>query len=219
MKMRQAERQRKAVEAIREAGGVVWYRERDYHSVPRPSTPAWLRRLAGEEIFSDVIAISDFNTEVGDVVLEHINELRRLDRVELATEVTDSGFEKLKHVTHLRHLQLAGCGVTDIGVENVIKELPELVTLQLSSTHVTDAGLEHIGGLTDLGWLYLANTRITDAGLEHLKGLTELRFLDLFGTHVTQEGIEELQEALPECNICWSPYAERAGCPGPANLE
>ena len=68
-----------------------------------------------------------------------------------------------------------------------------------------DAGLEHLKGLPDLEWLELYDTQVTDDGLEHLKGLTKLEYLDLYRTHVTSQGVQELQEALPNCEILWSP--------------
>ncbi|MCP5111741.1 MAG: hypothetical protein GY953_13000, partial [bacterium] len=38
-----------------------------------------------------------------------------------------------------------------------------------ASYRLADDGLEHLKGLTQLGWLHLNGTEVTDAGLEHLK--------------------------------------------------
>ncbi len=187
-KMRQAEKQRGAVEAIRKAGGVVHY---DYQQPDEwgftperePPAPAWLRELVGEDFFSDVVSVSGggtgFRTDAGDVILDHV-----------------------KRLPELTTLGLVGKTVTDTGLEN-LKGLTELDTLVLDHAQVSDEGLEHVGRLTKLELLYLSNTQITDAGLRQFRSLTRLEWLELHSTHVTKDGIEELQEALPNCTIYW----------------
>src|SRR5690242_2663833 len=62
LKMRQANRQREAVEAIRELGGNVSY---DYEFkpkgaldyVPTPPGPVWLRTLFGIDLFANVVSV------------------------------------------------------------------------------------------------------------------------------------------------------------------
>jgi hypothetical protein len=82
--------------------------------------------------------------------------------------------------------------VTEGGMDH-LKGLTKLGWLDLDKTQVTDAGLVHLQGLTKLEWLYLENTHVTDAGLEHLKGLTELKLLLLDGTQVTDAGLAHLK--------------------------
>jgi len=174
IKMREAERQRRAVEATGETGGSVLY---DYHYygygyqwdgagfliAQKPPGPTWLRELLGDDFFADVFAAdySDTNvsyptdTDVGDVALEHV------------------------------------------------ERLTELRSLELSGPQVTDVGLENLKGLTKLEWLGLPDSQVTDAGLMHLKGLTRLEYLNLHGTQVTAQGIRRLRKALPNCEIVW----------------
>ena len=131
-KVQQAERQREAVEAIRELGGNVRY---DYQFdkagslmlEQEPPGPAWLRALVGDDFFADVLHVSFFMApkaaEVNDVVFEHVKPLRRLEWLRLrGTQITDPGLLELNRLT-------------------------ELVYLDLSGTHVTDAGLNHLRGL------------------------------------------------------------------------
>ncbi len=188
VKLRKAERQRQAVEAVeamREAGGWVMYDyEFDESGVytgrkAEPPAPAWLRELLGVDFFADVVGVhSLYATELGDVGLEHFKEL-----------------------TELRHLMLfRDTQVTDVGVEH-LKSLTKLEMLSLQATQLTDNGLEQLKGLTKLEWLDLSSTRVTDAGLVHLKGLTRLERLDLSDTRVAEEGIEELRKALPNCEV------------------
>ena len=185
MKMAQAERQRKAVETIREAGGDVHY---DYKCdsgrvafhVP-PPTPAWLRGIFGEDFFADVAHVGlDDHIGTDDMVLEHVARLASLNL-----------------------LNLSGPEFTDASLEHV-KRLAKLQYLTIFDSEVTDAGLKHLRGLTNLEWLVLSGPEFTDAGLEHLES-SNLRTLWLFDTNVTAKGIEELQEALPNCAVHTKP--------------
>ena len=129
--VRRAERQRKAVEAIRAANGLVKY---DYEydadgkaiKSPEPPGPAWLLNMLGVDFFSDVEFVSFFFTDATDDDLEHLEGL-----------------------SDLRELWLAHTQVTDRGLEH-LRELTNLQELYLWRTRVTDAGLEHLRGLTML---------------------------------------------------------------------
>ena len=198
-KLREAERQRGAVEGIREAGGRVVY---DYEldedgsrtRTVEPAAPAWLREMVGVDFFSQVIGIKFTDPrKAGDVdleaVLEHVNGLTSLSRLELSLSyVTDAGLQHLRGLTRLRRLELAATQVTDVGLKD-LKELTDLETLDLSFTEVTNAGLEH------------------------LKPLTKLNELWLLQSNVTKDGIEQLQTALPSCDIHadlrWQEYLDQ----------
>ena len=155
LKMREAARQRKAMEAIREAGGDVFY---DYQLTgdlffeenAEPHAPAWLRKLGGDGIFADIVCVHfSYREDVGDVV-----------------------WEDLKGLTKLESLTLSGTQVSDAGLRN-LKGLTRLEYLGLANTHVTDAGLENLKGLTILRQLDLSGTQVTDDGLLHLRGLAD----------------------------------------------
>ena len=230
VKMREAERQRKAVEAIRKvgwinydydldkSGNLVWGQE--------PPSPAWLRRLLGDDFFAHALGVYLVTPEVGDV--EHLKGLTELEYLKLShTKTTDDWLVNVRGLTKLRYLLLSHTLVSDVGLKQ-IRKLTELTSLDLFctevtdaglvtlkgltrleylwlNTQVTDAGLESLKGLTKLKYLFLDDTQITDAGLQHLRGLTKLKALNLRNTQVTEEGIEELQEALPTCEIYWEP--------------
>ena len=173
----QAERQRKAVEAIRKAGGSVLY---DYEcdglnkvmARAEPPSPAWLR-----EPFADVASVVACGTQITDVELEYVKQMKNVE-----------------------WLDLSGSRVTDAGLKNT-KGLRKLRGLMLDDTQVTDVGLEYIRGLTRLEYLYFNNLQVTDMGLRYVKGLTSLKHLGLSGTQVTHEGEWELGIALPNCAI------------------
>lgn len=86
-----------------------------------------------------------------------------------------------------------------------LKWPPDLHDLCIGGTQVTDVGLEHLKGLGQLQRLSLLNTQITDAGLHHIEVLPHLQLLNLTGTEVTAEGVKKLQQALPHCEIDWTP--------------
>ena len=232
VKLREVDRQRTAVEAIREVGGVVHYdyevdKERVTVPLAKPPAPAILTKLVGVDSLADVHYV-DFSyrqvrdagleplgaltelkllalsgTQVTDAGVRHLEGLTSLDALNLsATQVTDAGVERLSVLTELKWLQLSNTQVTDAGLEH-LSVLTDLESLGLSGTQVTDAGVSHLEGLTRLELLGLDNTQITDTGLENLEGLKEVKLLTLAGTHVTKQGIDELQTALPNCHIDW----------------
>jgi hypothetical protein len=139
MRMRQAERQRQAVEARRKAGGTVLY-DYQFHEESGSATgvlespvPAWLRELMGEDFFASVAAVGFHDPEVS--VLES------------RSVTVDDADAVLEHVA----------GLTGV------------VRLELSANQVTDAGLEHLRGLTELGLLFLHGTHVTEEGSEELR--------------------------------------------------
>ena len=116
MKMRQAERQRRVVETIREAGGEVSYGYQ-VRGLESPA-PAWLVGLMGVDFFSDLSQI-DFNGCTKPDA-EHLNGLTSLRFVDLGdTQVTDAGLEHLKGLTSLRFLDLADTQVSDAGLQHL----------------------------------------------------------------------------------------------------
>jgi hypothetical protein len=202
----EAERQQQTVEAIEEAGGGASH---DYVSdatgVPEPPAPGWLTELLGVDFFANVTVIWLSDTKAGDAVVAHLKRLTSLEGLDLnGTQVTDAALQHVKGLTNLHWLVLFDTQITDAGLEHV-KGLTNLEYLELSNSQCSDAGLEHLTGLTNLKTLGLDGTQVTDVGLKNLKTLTNLKWLNLSETQVTEEGINELEEALPNCEIRWSP--------------
>jgi len=97
--VQQAERQRKAVEAIRKAGGIVRYDyEMDEGGNAEPPVPTWLMRLVGDDYFADVAAVGYVRREgIDDVLLEHIKGLTELEFLLLhETDITDEDLNELR---------------------------------------------------------------------------------------------------------------------------
>ena len=219
VEMKKAREQNAAIAAIAECGG-------ETHSAYKidasglltlngrqPLGPRWLRRLLGEDFFSD-IAVADFGHRpvmtdrpnlMGGQWLNrpfhgmYIESDHWIDNVQ--GRVTDAQLaEYLKALPEIHVLILEGTEVTDAGLEH-LKKLTQLQKLELGDTHITDSGLQYLAGLPGLQFLELHQTRITDQGLKHLEASNQLQGLNLHGTQVTDAGVAKLQQALPNCRI------------------
>ena len=146
-RINRANDQRRAVAAIRRAGGGVGYDHKG-----RPWAPAWLRKRLGDEFFQEVTSVQ---------FLERSN-------------VTDRDLAPLESLDRLEELAIHGAPITDSGLKH-ISNLTELRILSLWETRgVSDAGLVHLAELTKLQTLNLYRCGITDAGLVHLRRMTDL---------------------------------------------
>jgi hypothetical protein len=184
VKMRQASRQREAVQEVVKLGGWVWYDwEGDVSGEPLqdPNAPCskWLRELLGDNFFGSVYGLG---TGKG------------------SDAVGDDAMVRLRELPEVKLLYFPGYSSGDAGLDN-LSGLTRLQELTLDDGNITDAGLKRIGALSQLQKLSLFSTPITDAGLEHLRGLTQLKKLSLDRTDVTDEGVQNLQQALPYCEI------------------
>jgi hypothetical protein len=229
VKIHQAKKQRKAVEALQKLGAGVLY---DYQldayvqNNPIPQQPAhpWLKNLLGEDLFLSVDYIGvpkNFN----DDGLQYLDAIPNIETISFSeSQITDAGLDRIKHLDRLSSLNLNYCGISDKGLQNLktltqlqilylydtqitdaglenLKELKNLRELYLSSTQVSDAGLKHLTGLSKLQYLFLNKCKISDSGLKSLEGLKRLEILELRDTSVSKKGVMDLQRALPECGI------------------
>ncbi len=158
-RVNRANTQRRAVAAIKKAGGEVEYDYQYSNSLfdpnATPRAPAWLRRQLGDEYFQEVecVTLSSSATDTTLASLEGCDRLKELDIIADPSKIGDG-------LVHLRGLV-------------------SLETLFLNGAGVTDAGLSHLRGMTRLKHLDLQSTKVTDAGLAPLEGLTELRILSI----------------------------------------
>jgi len=229
-KLKQADRQRKAVAAILKTKACVYF---DYQydsrgriidgATAKPNGPHWLRELVGRDFFDGVYAVDAMM--IDDIELKHVSDLPGLKCIWLTSApITNTHLVHLERLTGLQHIYLDGTQITDGGLTR-LRQLQNLELLDLSGTHVTDAGLAHVRALTTLRTLRLSETKVTDRGVEHLASLTNLEYLDLrrtqvtdvgvrkleeltkldrvclYGTKVTEGGLRQLQQSLPNCKI------------------
>ena len=149
MKMREAERQRTAVEAILKAGG-GYYCDFEFDESgmltgkKEPEGPSWLRELVGVHFLAGIVVVDLYDTEFGDAEMAHLSTLTRLERLELThTRVTDDGIEDLMGLTKLKHLKLCYTELSDTGLEN-LKGLAKLERLEVKGTQVTEEGISEL---------------------------------------------------------------------------
>jgi hypothetical protein len=136
-----AERQRRAVAAVRHLGGEV-----AYSNGGLSWSPDWLRAWAREDYFQTVTAVSLVNV----------------------TQVTDADLTHLEGLTGLQRLWLQDTQVSDAGLEH-LKGLNAIQELDLSNTRVSNAGLNHLKGMSSLQRLWLINTQVSDEGVAELR--------------------------------------------------
>ncbi|HVX16207.1 MAG TPA: hypothetical protein VHC22_33785 [Pirellulales bacterium] len=118
---------------------------------------------------------------IDDHTLAQVGRFKRLRRaIFIAPRITDEGLRSLSRLRWLESLALRGAPLSGSGLVHLVS-LPSLSSLDLSDTPIGDDEIGALGQLT---------------------GLIDL---DLTGTNVTLAGLEKLQQALPRCQIRWSP--------------
>jgi hypothetical protein len=204
---RKIERKRKeqgAVQAIELLNGAAHYRY-VAEGLHKPPGPDWLRKLLGENFFSEVVIVNLIgNRNLCDADLVNVEVFSQLNWLDLALSINigDGGLKHIEGLSQLEHLDLSGTRITDSGLER-LKALTLIRELRLIRTEIDDAGLIHLKGLTKIKELNLDSTRVTDAGLGNLKGMAELKDLELVDTVVTAAGVESLHNELPNCRIVY----------------
>jgi len=154
VKMREAERQRQAAKAIREAHGYVGYDYRNYGTGPSARkygrlAPAWLIGLFGVDFFSDVrcVSLCGAGNDVSGGISNVMPKLRGLTEIKSLilsnTQVTDGDTVHLTGLTKLEDLNLTATQITDVGLENLTR-MKRLYLLSLDYTNVTAQGVERL---------------------------------------------------------------------------
>jgi len=123
--------------------------------------------------------------------------------------IGDEGAKVLGQLTNLRQTALGTTKLTDAGLKH-LAGLTKVTHLGLNALPLTDAGLKHLTGMADLESLNLENTSVTDAAVETLAAFKSLTGVNLRGTRVTAAGVKKLRDALPKCQVEWSPPAARS---------
>jgi hypothetical protein len=121
------------------------------------------------------------------------------------SRLTDFGVRFLRKLVNLRHIEICGGGLSDVGVE-VLAGLSELRTMNLSQNGgITFRSAELLGALSVLESLNLSNTSVgakDDGGWERalppLQRLTSLTSLALYACPpLTADGTRTLRASLP----------------------
>ncbi len=120
------------------------------------------------------------------------------------TNVGNEGLAHFKDCKSLTGPWLYSTLVSDEGLANTIKELPDINTLHLSDSRASDAGLAHLKVCKDLTTIILSGCDLSDARLEQLADCPKLNAVHVENTKVTEAGMKKLSAALPRCTIRWN---------------
>ena len=140
--VRSAERQRKAVAKLTDAGARVWY-GLDEMGKPRP----WLATII------DVIGIDYVSSPIS---------------VALEMDDSDASLIYLRDLPPLEALYLQHTDISGKGLET-IRTLPHLAVLNLSDTNIDDTALMVLHDMTSLRHLSVTGTAVTDKGIAELQ--------------------------------------------------
>ena len=203
MRMQQARRQDAIVEAIRKAGGNVYFDATVADGCQLVKSPdaeefrAWSSNRLGVDIFATANYVELSNQLERETLLAVLDELQQVRHLVLYdTQLSNAELEHLARLhPNLLTLDLRMTEVTTTGLRH-LSSLTQLQCLNLSGLQIDDEDLNHLRGLSQLRELYLTGTAVTGAGLEHLQGLTQLRRLYLDHTQVTDFGMKYLKQLV-----------------------
>lgn len=202
MKRERTRRQRRAVVAIDNAGGNVWYVGKPrtggrwgrssniipYDSQQLSENP--LDRLVEEATAGDVVAV-DF--ALRGIFYRPPSSAKHRISVDGQDIESNASGEWILH----RRLDRDGMEVPRGAPTHLVwrefELLPALELLNLGDRSTGDADLREIAKLTQLRCLLIGNAcDVTDAGLECLSALKKLRVLSLSGSKITDDGLRHL---------------------------
>ncbi len=205
-KARRASVQRRAVETIKAAGGMVAY---DYQTLPNdqyqlgasPPTPRWIRERLGDELFQEVVAVrvGDYRRERLKAEAESLAALPGFDRLCRLTlfgfPLRDPELTRLTTLSSLEALELFSLGWNQPDQFTALPPLQamtRLTSLRISPSPTDDAGLRFLRGLDSLNSVDLEQTEVTDASLAVLVPLPKLGTVKFDGSKLTDAGLAEL---------------------------
>lgn len=176
-----AERQRRAVAAIRAAGGQVLY---DFQAIGDEAPyPVWLSSLLPDDYLADPDAVW-LPPSATDDHLRPVGELTSLRRLSLGgAGIGEAGLSHLTDLKDLEELFLDGVRMRGAGLEPT-SAFPLKRTAGADGMELTRFALAHIGELTGIKILSLRGTILNEEGLRSLRRLPHLRELDLSYTRI-----------------------------------
>lgn len=186
--LRSARGKHRAVQALRDRGGSVEYRElQPGRQIERhPLLP---------DLWVEVAVVDLGDRDIGDDELAWLNQFDDLETLVLRnTRVTDGGMSCLANLPRLTYLDLHGTRISDATLALVGAE-HDLQDLDLGETQITDAGVGHLRQLTRLRSLDLSGTKVSEAALASLAKLPQLQWLGLANVAIDSAAIGDWAKA------------------------
>jgi hypothetical protein len=148
----------------------------------RPTGPAWVRRILGDDAFTNPTRVQS-GLKTPDQVFRSIGGLSSLTSVELRVSAGSEPFRAIGTLSRLRRIKL--WGPVDFHDLAQIPPMPSVTELSLRDACATDSSCALIGqkfpGLTDL-FMYLDDSpQLSDDGLAAIRELPKLKRFWLFG--------------------------------------
>jgi len=202
-RMRQAETQRKAVEALCNdesvaCQGVIYDALcesleplRTIYNIPNfDRKPPWASKFLGIDFFWSVIMVEVENDRA-------LLLARGLPHLQVLVVRTDAQSRRRVFVD-------------DDGTATEEDDDPFVkMAKQAPMNEITGAALKHLAEFTQVKELSLHGKVVTDEALRYLTSLRQLKRLGLHGTSVTEAGIRTVRAALPHTTIVTSRWAGR----------
>ena len=142
------------------------------------------------------------HSQVTDAGLVHLSRIDSLDYLMRPARITETGLHHLVGLAGLKFLWVSGSSgstVCDKGLAD-LSGLQSLEELLICGNGITDAGMDDLVKLNRLRKLTLtASSRLTDAGLKKLTALKELESLSLDRASISISGLSFLNK-LPRLN-------------------
>lgn len=101
-------------------------------------------------------------------------------------------------LSNLKSLKLAGSNITDMGVQVIVRVLPNLSMLDLSQCYpISDDGVETLTHIDGLSTLQLSGcTGISERALKHLGKCKSLTYIDVRHTKLTKTAVNKFVAGL-----------------------
>ena len=157
----------------------------------------WVTEHGGSAITDakgSVTAVSFRGSWISDADLHTLVSLPALAKLDLShTRITDIGFQGLKEMRGVTHLDLYYAEQIGDGVLSVVKNWRNLRRINVRGTTVTDAGVAHLVGHPSLESIDVGFSLFTDNGFEHLAAIPNLKEIAVGGNKVTDVGLNSLR--------------------------
>jgi len=217
---RRAQRQAAIVEALRKTGVAHVMYDYEVHTSDEGDlgrvtiVPPWLRRVLGEDFFSDVHdvtigpasrvatqppdgwkpplggrAVSESQCRRALRIAASLTQIRSLYIQDAV--VRQKALEQLTCWEQLSDLRIDGCDVRDEDLSPLSRAV-NVRSLHLHRQPIGDAALVHLRPMRKLNTLGLGFTDVADEGLKELASFPELKSLWLFQTKVTDAGMQHV---------------------------
>lgn len=167
--LRDIHRKKATVTSLKTAGATVLF-DYEVKSLDTPEgAPKWLHSLLGDYLLAEVELVS----------------------FTLAAAASDNAVAPLSQLTELKHVGLAGPGVTDLSM-TMLSKIQALESISLVNTSVTVSGLRELHNCPNVETLTLSGAGITDDVILGIEGWPSLKSIQIIRASISSDGLVPL---------------------------